>query len=398
MDYDYNSARLIASERNSGFWQTENRCFFNKTECLKYASKLKTDRVSFHFYDEIYSSYNWKIEPEESLEELYKERAIQLREKHKYLVLMFSGGADSTNMLQSFLKNDIKVDEIISVFPLAAIEKLEHKFDPKDRSAKNYMFEYTHAAFPLLKLVSKNHPEIKITVLDYINDAIDIVENTEFYKLSQSGFMTSIATGYQYTAFKHVMSLNKDSTIVYAIDKPRIKYNRETRKFESNFSDFSTMYGHFDYDVFRGDQPKIEYFYYTPDLPKIVIKQSILIKNYLESISLMKNIDSQLYREMVSYRKGNIRYDINVHHDLIKKIIYKDWNTEIYQAKKVSNIFYNEISSWFYEKDLTSTKLKDFHEGQLNDLLAGVNRNWITYTTENKPGSLTFLSSKRYEL
>ena len=398
MDYDLNTARLIAGQKNSGFWQTEGRCFFNKTECLRYASKLKTDRVSFHYYDEIYSSYDWKIEPKETLEELYKERAIQLREKHKHLVLMFSGGADSTNMLQSFLKNNIPVDEIVSVFPIAAIEKLQHTFDPSDKSPQNYMFEYTHAAYPLLKLVSKNHPEIKITILDYIHDAIDIVENNNFYKLSQSGSLIAVATAYQYTAQKYVMSLNKDSTIVYAIDKPRIKYNRETKKFESNFSDFPATYGHFDYEAFSGNQSKVEYFYWTPDLPKICIKQSIMIKNYLESISLINDIDSKLYREMVSSRKGNIRYDINVHHDLIKKLIYKDWNTEIYQATKVSSIFYPEISSWFHDKGLVSQKLITFHDGQLNELLSGFNRNWITYTPENKPGSLKFLSSKFYEL
>ena len=397
MDYDYNSARLIAAQRNSGFWQTQDRCFFNKIECLKYALKLQTNRVSFHFYDEIYSSYNWKTEPIETLEELYKERAIQLREKHKHLVLMISGGADSTNMLQSFLKNNIKVDEIVCVFPLGAIEKLQHTFDPSDKSPQNYMFEYTHAAYPLLKLVSKNHPEIKITVLDYINDTIDIVENNNFYKLNQSGAIMSVAVGFQYTAQKYVMSLNKDSALVYAIDKPRIRYNRETKKFESTFPDFSTMYGHFDYEVFNGNQPKIEYFYYTPDLPKIVIKQSIIIKNYLESISLMDNTDSKLYKEMVTDSRF-LRYDINVHHDLIKKLIYKDWNTEIYQATKVSSIFYPEISSWFHDKGLVSQKLITFHDGQLNELLSGFNRNWITYTPENKPGSLKFLSSKFYEL
>jgi hypothetical protein len=398
MDFDYNTARLIAAQKNSGFWQTENRCFFNKTECLRYASKLKTDKVSFHFYDEVYGSYDWKKEPTESLEELYKERAIQLREKYKHLVLMISGGADSTTMLQSFLKNNIKVDELVCVFPLAAIEKKKHEFDPTDRSAKNYMFEYTHAAYPILKSVSKSHPEIKITVLDYINDSIDMVGNNDFYKLSQSGSLMAVHLAYQYTAQKYVMSLNKDSTLVYAIDKPRIKYHRETKKFVSTFPDFSTVYGHFDYEVFGGSQPKIEYFYYTPDLAKIVIKQSIMIKNYLESISIIDNIDSPLYQGLVTRRKGNILYDINVHHDLIKKTIYKDWNTEIFQAKKSTSIFHTEMQTWFFDQDLVSQRLQDFFEGQMDELLTGVNRNWIIYTPENKPGALTYFSTKFYEL
>jgi len=49
----------------------------------------------------------------ESLDFLYALRARQLREKYDYLVLYFSGGADSTNILKTFIDNNIFLDEIV---------------------------------------------------------------------------------------------------------------------------------------------------------------------------------------------------------------------------------------------------------------------------------------------
>ena len=85
MYYNYDIAKNIASERNCGFWQFDGRCFFNKMECLRYVNASINKPVTFHYFDEIFSAYNWKVEPIQSLDELYKQRAIQLREKHKYL-------------------------------------------------------------------------------------------------------------------------------------------------------------------------------------------------------------------------------------------------------------------------------------------------------------------------
>ena len=63
----------------------------------------------WHFNDEEFSAHDWKQEPQESLVELYRRRAQQIRDRYDYLVLFYSGGADSTNILQTFINNDIKL-------------------------------------------------------------------------------------------------------------------------------------------------------------------------------------------------------------------------------------------------------------------------------------------------
>jgi len=64
------------------------------------------------YNDNFFSQYDWTREPTESLDELYKQRAEQLRRDYDYLVLYYSGGYDSANLLHAFLDNDIYPDEI----------------------------------------------------------------------------------------------------------------------------------------------------------------------------------------------------------------------------------------------------------------------------------------------
>ena len=79
---------------------------------IKYNEYMKEDKVSFYFHDDYFSQFDWTKEPQQSLKELYKQRAIQLRDKYDYLILSYSGGSDSHQALETFLNNNIFIDEI----------------------------------------------------------------------------------------------------------------------------------------------------------------------------------------------------------------------------------------------------------------------------------------------
>lgn len=66
------------------------------------------DLVGYHFYDD---SFNNIEEPQESLDELYRTRALELREKYDALAIEVHN-IEGFNTLWSFLSNDIKVDEV----------------------------------------------------------------------------------------------------------------------------------------------------------------------------------------------------------------------------------------------------------------------------------------------
>lgn len=64
-------------------------------------------------YGRTYDEVDWTKEPIESLSTLSYQRALQLRYKYSYIILYFSGGSDSTTVLNTFVNNNIPIDEIV---------------------------------------------------------------------------------------------------------------------------------------------------------------------------------------------------------------------------------------------------------------------------------------------
>ena len=93
---------ITSKQDKFGFYQVGNFKTYSKFDASAVSEKTN-QALKWNFNDEAYHSVDWEKEPPESLSELYRKRAQQLREKYDYLVLWFSGGADSTNILDSFL-------------------------------------------------------------------------------------------------------------------------------------------------------------------------------------------------------------------------------------------------------------------------------------------------------
>jgi asparagine synthetase B (glutamine-hydrolysing) len=105
----------VPAERQDkfGFYQVGDFRTYSKFEAIEQHTKTNK-KLQWNFNDTIYRSYKWDQEPKESLSELYRQRAQQIREQYDYVVLWFSGGADSTNILNAFIDNNIKLDEVAS--------------------------------------------------------------------------------------------------------------------------------------------------------------------------------------------------------------------------------------------------------------------------------------------
>ena len=97
---------------NNIFYYSENKenSFDNRID-----ADMHQDPCFLYYYDKEFASSDWKTEPKKSLKELYKERAEQIRAKYAYLILAFSGGHDSTQVLETFYYNNIHIDEILLV-------------------------------------------------------------------------------------------------------------------------------------------------------------------------------------------------------------------------------------------------------------------------------------------
>ena len=140
--------------------------FANKITALQYATANKQD-VGFYFYNTVWDNFDKSILGKTSLTYLYAERARQLRDKYDYLVLHYSGGSDSHNILHTFLTNNIKLDEVTIRWPKHWLDGKFYTVNNIDTSAKNAPSEFNYTIQPTLDYLKKNHPSIKINIVDF---------------------------------------------------------------------------------------------------------------------------------------------------------------------------------------------------------------------------------------
>lgn len=381
-------AEKIGLEKRCGYWECNKTYFFNKVECFKYASKIKNYNITYHFYDIVYKTLNWSIEPKESLDEMYKRRAQQLRDKYDYLILSFSGGADSSNILHIFINNNIKLDEVYCEYPISPLDKTKHKFNGNRDDASLITFEWYTAAKPALEKLAITNPEIKITVDDVSSDAVDAIEKCQVYKWFRSGSSVNPNTMKYYRMYEIARDREKFGRVgcITGLDKPRISFDPKTKSFFSSYSDFNNIFSEFPNEAFNGYQANVEFFYYAYEYPELNQKQCFAIKNAILEL-LHNNFDVSFYRDLLYAVKPNGIHAYDIHHDFFKKILYKTWDTDIWQAKKSSNFFYPPVSQWFYDKDITTDRTRDYYDKQILELIHEVDNEFITYEN-GKPHSL----------
>jgi hypothetical protein len=84
-----------------GFYQYDGQMYFDKLDVLDIALSKRdyNPSIHFNFNDEVFLKADWETDPPVSLNDVYKMRAQQLRDEYDYLVLMYSGGSDSRQVL-----------------------------------------------------------------------------------------------------------------------------------------------------------------------------------------------------------------------------------------------------------------------------------------------------------
>ena len=131
--------------------------FSFKHDALTYKKTLPHATVYFHWFDDAFARLNVSQEPLSSYNELCRQRAQELRDTYGYLRLWFSGGPDSQTALDSFVNNDIHIDEII-------VTTYPDNVNNAD-STKTSDREISIAALPELQRIKHKLTRTKITLL-----------------------------------------------------------------------------------------------------------------------------------------------------------------------------------------------------------------------------------------
>jgi hypothetical protein len=314
-----------------GHWLLDNQhIYYNKLQTIIEAQSRNSYDIRFYYHDNIFGSHDWKNEPQSNIEDLYMERALQLRQKYDYLILLYSGGSDSSNALKVFLKNNIKIDEVAYWYSsydlqnnLANSEVLNagsellnsiiiingikvSKMDMKPQFEKGIMpnIEWFMTSEPSLSLEQLCKPKL-------------IFENSDWLKKSEK---------------------NKVGVII-GLEKPRIWF--ENGVWYSAFLDVTNAYNFG--NSYNSISPiSLEPFYVSPDSPLVTIKQSHLVKNYINKTYTLEFIEKNFNND------GN--FNGGEYFSAVRAACYPYWSDKTFSLGKEKSIL-KEKNRWIWDSN-----------------------------------------------
>ena len=324
---------------NKGIYRSNDKSFFNKIESILEAN-ASGKWVEWDYHDKTFAKYNWNVEPDVALDELYRQRALQLREAYDHLVLFFSGGVDSWNILYTFIKNNIRIDEIY-MFGAFEAETKQYSLLGASRDPGYYTREIQQA-LPLVKRLVENQ-NVKVSVYDWTKDILEAANDLDWIWRAGVRFdPTCMVRSKFHKVFRqHNELLHRGRRVgfVYGIDKPRLL--RDDHSIYFAFLDVIMTTGTLPTNDIMGEYwENDEYFYWTPNMPQLAIKQSHVVVNWLQAnnkIPLIKHLnDISSFHDEDYYREVN-------------RSVYPTWDQNIWQIKKPTGAIYNELSKWFFD-------------------------------------------------
>jgi hypothetical protein len=331
---------------NTGYYTVGTTIFTDKLSAILHAS-VTSEEVTWHFNDEIYKNVDWTTEPELSIDHFYKIRAQQIRDEYDYVIILCSGGGDSTNVVWSFLNNGIHVDEVVASAPISGLSSWEAT--NKDTSAGNTMSETMLAQLPLMHEIHSKYPDVKITINDYFETLLDYQTDDWIFRCGE-WIHPSSGARYDLDKQAHIKLLaeqGKKIAIVYGIDKPHLYYDVDNTV-NIMMSDLTVNVQR---PPFKDKYPNVEnvLFYFAPDLPQMQVKQAHMLAKW---IHLPDNKFAQ--EKMLDHRKPPTSLEKSRHrHSFYERAIipciYPTTHRRVFQGHKPSRMFLGEHDDWFYK-------------------------------------------------
>lgn len=377
---------MINIEQNEklGFYTVGSQRFYSKPMALVEATKTN-QFPQWNFNNETFGAQRWTDEPNIDIRELYRIRAKQLREKYDYIRLEFSGGSDSTTVLYSFVNNGIHIDEVVFRYPKTGDKDVND--DPFNYKCENTLSEAKYAAFPVLNWLTTAAPKTKITVHDYSEDMLNKSYDESWVLNSKDYFQPGHVFKHSkigYSEHQHQADSGRSICILYGVDKPKICI--KDKKWYVYFLD--VIANHSVTDAGNYSNLVTEYFFWSPELPELLIKQAHVLRRWFD---LPQN-------QMLQYvcRWPNYSYTHrNAYEAILKPLIYPDYDPTTFQTSKATNSFYNEMDFWFY-KNFNHTQQFKIWQAGLKHLVNIIDPKYFNYEMNQPVGFVGFISPFYY--
>jgi hypothetical protein len=348
---------------------------------VKTHSKLiarQLGNASFHFNDAAYSSYPTTLEPTESLSELYRKRAQQIRGQYDYVVLMYSGGSDSHAVLDAFIDGECKIDEICTTWD----------YPSSNQKHSHHNAEATIVVLPRIKQLQEQGLEFKFRTVDLtplIHMAMTKLGNNFEYYVNHHMSPNNIAKHFMrddITEWADMIAAGKRVCLVWGTEKPILEVNNN--KWYFKFSDrLDNCVGHYT------DKPGWfdEMFFWTPDMPEIVVKQGHVVRRFCDNDQFPQPWMYQDKPTDCGYNKYVNKY---LTYNALKCVIYPTWKHGIFCNGKSTSMIYSTRDTNFFMGNVHQERfyqIADSYYKQLGD-----------DTPQHKRFTLSPMYSRKYEL
>jgi hypothetical protein len=328
--------------------------FRTHSKLAAFTSVIGTQHVQLMFNQLEFDQVGWSHQPSDSLDELYRQRAQELRDQYDHLVLMYSGGIDSHNILETFLHNNIHLDEVCS-FTATDVAPPDHLFNR----------ETVRVAIPRLQEIQNSVGATRVLEVGQMimKQFMDQHHAANFIYYS-NGIMnpwmlaTRSSNILKDTHFQHLRGLvdqGKRVGFVWGMDKPGMVFNQNENTYQTYMSDLSLdrlLTGEFR-KRYLGSQSYVypdESFYIRTDNPVIQRAQTHALMHHLESIPA--DSDELLDHNQLAATSATVQHWSGrwLRKESIDRVIYPSLPTnQFVNDKSHASVIFPERNSWFFQ-------------------------------------------------
>ena len=324
-----------------GFYKVGDKSTYSKLEAIEW-SKKDNKNFEWVFNDNVYSSIDWKIEPQKDLWSMYKERAIQIRNNYDYVVLWYSGGSDSHNMLLAWIEAGCKIDEIATTW----------NYEATGDKQNHYNAEITNVVLPDIQVLKDKGVKFKFRIVDISNISLNLFEDWKRDFEYNVNFHMSINNPAKHLFrdkikdYKNLIESGKKVCFVWGKEKPNVYFdNKYYFVFCDNIDNCVGPYVQKNY--YRGWYDEL--FYWSPDYPELAIKAAHVIKNYCELSNERDNFSTHVKYKRNGYSK---KFNMYLCDNIVKTLLYPKWSNDIFCNGKAGSFIYSKRDLWFLTSNL----------------------------------------------
>ena len=338
---------LINDKDKFGYYSVGDIKTYSKVEAIELGKKTKR-WPRWDFNDSIFGLYDWTTPCALSLKELYRQRAQQIREKYDYVVIWYSGGADSFNVLDSFLSNGIKVDEIAHCWSVKADKTYDTYFNA----------EIKRVAIPNTQRIKQQFPGIRHRVIDQSDHIASLLEGSMMfdwiYQSNNNLSPNALSRSYLRETepdYLDIINQEKKLVFVWGSDKPRIYWDPDQQKFFCQFLDLIDNILSPRTQMLSRPWEHDEFFYWSPDCVDLIIKQCHEVIKILQ-----QNKDNPVWFSNHNPNRWGFNPHLNKHltqHGM-HQIIYPNWDINTFQWQKTRSSVFGDRDLWYFKsRDLS---------------------------------------------